>query len=159
MALQPLAAPRVNTALQPNAGTILGGALREVGDDVQREAQRANVAAQQQQDALAKAEGTRIAATASEQFRSTIQQNAQTIIDPDEFETKTKDALRGLYDTATQNANATISDYAKNHLEPQLIGADRHVAALKFGKQKDRAKAAVDSSFQSYSRLATRRII
>lgn len=106
------------------------------------------------QDAFNKAEGVRLAANTIEQSKSIIQTNAQEITDPDEFETKTKDALRGLYDSAKGNSNRAVANYAREHLEPQMISATRNVGALKFAKQRDRAKSAADQSLQTYSRIA-----
>src|SRR6185369_4799822 len=108
----------------------------------------------EQQTAYNKAEGARIAANTLEESKNIIQQNAQTINDPDQFESTTRDALKEKFDQASTHDNAAIGEAVKQALAPHIIQSKRQIGELKFAKQRDGAKAAVGAAMQSYGNLA-----
>lgn len=155
----PLRAPRMQVPDTPNPLQILGGGLRSAGEDFRQ--MGAKQAAEE--DAYNKTEGARIAAKTVEEATAVIELNNREIQEPAEFEEKTSEALRGLYGaipTPTPGrrngpgGGDSIGGYAQRSLEVHTGRLNRHVEALKFGKQKDRSRRNIEDSFKTYSDLA-----
>lgn len=143
--LNPLPAVRQDTRPQPNALVELGNAAQVIS------AENAKHAATQ--DAFEKAEGSRIAAVTTEQSKALIERNAREIVDPDEFETKTTEALRELHSTVTKDRMGPAR-YAAQALEAPRIAYLSKIGELKFAKQKDQAVRSVEDTLQTYARMA-----
>lgn len=139
------ALPEVRVAIPtgPNWMQLLGKGLLDLAQGLG-----------QAEAASTHAEAVRVAGNTRAEMDAVIQRNSQKIADPEEFSSKTADALGELRDSAKSHENQLVGVAVGRMLERPLIGFNSKIETIKLGKQKDAAGAAVDESLATYSRAA-----